>query len=95
MYADKAYASSILKDQLKLDKINLECPNKRNFKKKVFNESNIGKKRYVIEGCFSWIKAYRRIRNRYDSLAIYFEAFIELTFALVIATKIFNLKTSL
>jgi putative transposase len=93
LYADKGYASPSLKTELENENIKLVCPNKKNFKNKIFKESNIGKKRYVAESCFSWTKSYRRIRNRYEALAVYFEGFIKLTYALIISTKIFNLMT--
>lgn len=77
--ADKGYISFSLKEKLKKDKnIDLITCNKSNTKNNINTdeENNFLKGRYIIENLNTWIKNYKRIRNRYDKNALNYEQII-------------------
>ena len=71
LIADKGYISLANKKKLFDRNINLIYPYRKNQKKKNTEpELKLLKKRYIVENFSPLIKQFRRIRNRYDRLAI-------------------------
>ena len=86
---DKGYVSFKLKQEL-LEKrqLRLIFPKKRNQKEEISEEDiKILKKRYIVENVFSWIKNYRRIRNRYEHNIENYIGFCYLSIIETIANK--------
>lgn len=93
LIADKGYISTALKKRLKKKyKVNLIYPYRDNqMKKNTKAEKKLLKSRCVVEHFFSWIKNYRRLRNRYDKKSSSFLQFCYLGYLDVIANKIKSL----
>ena len=90
LIADKGYINSKLKRKLKKKKISLIYPYRKNQKKNNTTfEKNLLKGRYIVENYFGWLKQYRRVQQRYDSIAINYMNFIYLASINLIIKKIY------
>ena len=69
--ADKGYINPLVKRRVRrTNNISLIYPYRSN--QRAVNstfEKNLLKKRHIVENFFSWLKKYRRIQQRYDSLS--------------------------
>jgi transposase len=93
--ADKGYISSILKNNLKVNKdIDLITCNKSNSKNNIntIEENNFLKGRYIIENTNTWIKDYRRVNNRYEKKALNYEQLIFFSINNIILNKFKDLS---
>jgi hypothetical protein len=93
--ADKGYISNNLKQNLKNNKnIDLITCNKSNSKNCIntSEENKFLEGRYIIENCNTWIKNYRRIRNRYEKNALNYEQLIFLSINNIILNKFKDLS---
>jgi transposase len=85
--ADKAYSSGALRAELRRRKIKAVIPQRsdqqRHHKGRplVLDKARY-RRRNVVEGCFGWLKKFRRFSTRYEKLAGSFAAFIKLAFCL-------------
>jgi len=68
LVGDKGYVSSKMKNELLLKRgIRMIYPLKKGEKKVISQQDKkLLKDRHIVENFFSWMKQYRRIRNRYD-----------------------------
>jgi len=87
LLADKGYSSMKNKKIAKGYNINLICPNKSNFKQRIFKKDSKLRKRYIVEACNSWIKQFRRMRLRYENRITNFESFLLLAFCIITIRK--------
>jgi hypothetical protein len=88
--ADKGYISNNLKKNLKKNKnIDLITCNKSNSKNNIntLEENKFLEGRYIIENLNTWIKNYRRVRNRYEKNALNYEQLIFLSINNIILNK--------
>lgn len=88
--ADKGYISNNLKQNLKKNKnIDLITCNKSNSKNSIntLEENKFLEGRYIIENLNTWIKNYRRVRNRYEKNALNYEQLIFLSINNIILNK--------
>ena len=93
--ADKGYISNNLKQNLKKNKnIDLITCNKSNSKNSIntSEENKFLEGRYIIENSNTWIKNYRRIRNRYEKNALNYEQLIFLSINNIILNKFKDLS---
>ena len=89
LVADGAYLSKSLKIQLKVKKIRLIAPYRKNqILKNNKTETRLLKQRYLVENVFSWIQNYRRLRTRYDKSSHTYLQFYYFGLAEVIARKL-------
>jgi len=88
LLADKGYSDKNRKKEAELYNYELIAPNKINFRKKLFRENIISKQRFIIEAANSWIKKFKRIILRYDSLSFNFNSFILISFICITNKKI-------
>jgi hypothetical protein len=92
---DKGYISNNLKQNLKKNKnIDLITCNKSNSKNSIntSEENKFLEGRYIIENSNTWIKNYRRIRNRYEKNALNYEQLIFLSINNIILNKFKDLS---
>lgn len=80
LLADKGYSDKNRKMEALKYGYELIAPNKKNFKIKLFKNFKINNKRYIVEATNSWIKKYKRIILRYDSLSYNFNSFLLISF---------------
>jgi hypothetical protein len=88
--ADKGYISNNLKKKLKKDKdIDFITCNKSNTKNNLNTdeENKFLEGRYIIENLNTWIKNYRRVRNRYEKNALNYEQIIFFSINNIIMNK--------
>jgi transposase len=52
-------------------------------RKGIESSQRLGRHRWIIEACLSWLLRYRRLVRRYDRKAAHFQAFADLACALV------------
>jgi len=93
--ADKGYISNSLKKNLKNNKnINFITCNKSNSKNSIntSEENDFLEGRYIIENSNTWIKNYRRVRNRYEKNALNYEQLIFLSINNIILNKFKDLS---
>jgi hypothetical protein len=93
--ADKGYISNNLKKKLKKDKdIDLITCNKSNTKNNLNTdeENKFLEGRYIIENLNTWIKNYRRVRNRYEKNALNYEQIIFFSINNIIINKFKDLS---
>jgi len=92
---DKGYISNSLKKNLKNNKnINFITCNKSNSKNSIntSEENDFLEGRYIIENSNTWIKNYRRVRNRYEKNALNYEQLIFLSINNIILNKFKDLS---
>ncbi len=93
LYADKDYSNKYTKQVADEHNFILNAPNKKNFKKPLFKEPKDGNYcRYVIEALNSWIKNFKRLRNRYERYINSYDGFLLFAFSFIINKKIKNRK---
>lgn len=92
LIGDKGYINHVVKRKIKrTKKISLIHPYRRNqVQRNTTFEKNLLKKRYIVEHFFSWIKKYRRIQQRYDSLYSTYLNFVYFGAICVISKKMFE-----
>ncbi len=87
---DKGYINPRVKRRLRrTNNISLIYPYRRNQASvnSTF-EKNLLKKRYIVENFFSWLKKYRRVQQRYDSLSKTYLNFVYLGAIDIISKKL-------
>ena len=70
LHADKAYDQPVLRAEVRRRGIAVRIA-----RKGVESSQRLGRHRWIIESCLSWLTRYRRLNRRYDRLAAHFEAF--------------------
>ena len=83
IYADKGYDSKHCRQQLYDIGLNPIIAKRNTVSPKSYEES-----RFIVENSFSWIKQYRRIRNRYEIKIKYFESMVFLAVSNFIGKRI-------
>lgn len=76
---DKAYASPRLADHLlRKHRIHLVAPDKRHYVKPIVDKRRLrrNKRRWLVERCLAWLKAYPRIRRRHEHYVSHFQSFV-------------------
>ena len=74
--ADKAYSCQSIRNYLEERGAIICIPDKANFKMKHEFDSDLYKRRNIVERFFQRIKNYRHIATRYDKLAVCFKNFV-------------------
>lgn len=83
---DKAYASPRLAKQIWMQhRVHLVAPDKRHYVKPIVDKRRLrrNKRRWMVERCLAWLKAYPRIRRRGEYYAQHFETFLLLACCLI------------
>jgi len=83
IYADKGYDSKNCRNILKDIGLNPIIA-----KRKTVSPKSYEKSRYIVENTFSWIKQYRRLRNRYEIKIKYFKAMFFLAVSNLIGNRL-------
>jgi transposase len=78
LHADKAYDQAALRRALRRRGILVRIA-----RKGIEPSQRLGRHRWIIEACLSWLVRYRRLVRRYDRKAAHFQAFADLACALV------------
>lgn len=89
LYADKGYSYQALKENIEHEFI-LMAPDKKNFKKPVFNLTSeaVNSTRNIIEISYGYMKTFKRLVIRYDKSITAFESWLLLSFAFYTNTKL-------
>lgn len=78
LHADKAYDVRALRIELRRRGITARIA-----RKGVDSSQRLGRHRWVVESCLSWLLRNRRLVRRYDRNADHFQAFVDLACALL------------
>jgi transposase len=78
LHADKAYDQKALRAELRLRGIR-----PRIARKGIESSQRLGRHRWIVEACLSWLLRNRRLVRRYDRKAEHFQAFADLACALL------------
>lgn len=78
LHADKAYDQKALRTELRLRGIR-----HRIARKGIESSRRLGRHRWVVEACLSWLLRNRRLVRRYERKAEHFQAFADLGCALL------------
>lgn len=78
LHADKAYDSRDLRRQVRARGITVRIA-----RKGVESSHRLGRHRWIVESCLSWLMRYRRLVRRYDRKGDHFEAFATIAATLI------------
>ena len=78
LHADKAYDQRMLREQVQALRIKVRIA-----RKGVESSQRLGRHRWVVESCLSWLMRYRRLVRRYDRKGEHFEAFAVIASTLI------------
>lgn len=78
LHGDKAYHNQYLRAELRHRRIGIRLA-----RPGIESNQRLGRHRWVIERCQSWLMRYRRLVRRYDRLAEHFQAFVDIACALI------------
>ena len=90
LIADKAYDSDPLRKRLKIFKIDLIVPHRKNRKKAKVQDGRKLKryrKRWKIERTFSWFNNFRRLVVRYERLIETYRGFFHLACIMIVLNR--------
>ena len=90
LIADKAYDSDPLRKRLKVFKIDLIVPHRKNRKKAKIQDGRKLKryrKRWKIERTFSWFNNFRRLVVRYERLIETYRGFFHLACIMIVLNR--------
>lgn len=73
LHADKAYDVRALRDEVRRRGIAVRIA-----RKGVESSERLGRHRWVVESCLSWLQRNRRLVRRYERKAEHFQAFADL-----------------
>lgn len=78
LHADKAYDVPWLRREVARQGIKVRIA-----RKGVESSQRLGRYRWIVEACLSWLLKYRRLVRRYDRKAEHFQGFADLACALI------------
>lgn len=78
LHADKAYDQPVLRREVRARGITVRIA-----RKGIESSTRLGRHRWIIESCLSWLLRNRRLVRRYDRKAEHFQAFADLAAALL------------
>jgi transposase len=78
LHADKAYDQRFLRREVARQGIKVRIA-----RKGVDSSKRLGRHRWIIESCLSWLMKYRRLVRRYERKAEHFQGFADLACALI------------
>jgi transposase len=78
LHADKAYDQPALRAEVRRRGIAVRIA-----RKGVESSKRLGRHRWIVEACLSWLLRNRRLVRRYDRKADHFQAFADLSCALL------------
>jgi transposase len=78
LHADKAYDQRLLRAEIRRRGITVRIA-----RKGVESSHRLGRHRWIVEACLSWLLRNRRLVRRYDRKAEHFQAFASLACALL------------
>lgn len=78
LHADKAYDQPALRAEVRRRGIKVRIA-----RKGVDTSKGLGRHRWIVEACLSWLLRNRRLVRRYDRKAEHFQAFADLACALL------------
>ena len=84
VFADKAYDSRALREAVKSRQMIPMLPRRGSDE-----DRGIGKVRWVVERSFAWLHSFRRLRVRYERLAMMHEAMLKLG-CILVAYRVLN-----
>jgi len=79
LHADKAYDIRALRAEVRRRGIAVRIA-----RKGVESSQRLGRHRWIVESCLSWLQHNRRLVRRYDRKAEHFQAFADLSCALLV-----------
>ena len=79
LHADKAYDQRALRTELRRRGIQARIA-----RKGIESSQRLGRHRWIIEACLSWLLRNRRLVRRYERNAEHFQAFADLACALLV-----------
>lgn len=78
LHADKAYDVRALREEVRRRGIKVRIA-----RKGVESSKRLGRHRWIVEACLSWLMRYRRLVRRYDRKGDHYEAFAVIASALI------------
>ena len=78
LHADKAYDHPTLRREVRARGITVRIA-----RKGIESSQRLGRHRWIVESCLSWLLRNRRLVRRYDRKAEHFQAFADLAAALL------------
>jgi hypothetical protein len=78
LHADKAYDQPVLRREVRARGITVRIA-----RKGIESSQRLGRHRWIVESCLSWLLRNRRLVRRYDRKAEHFQAFADLAAALL------------
>lgn len=78
LHADKAYDQPVLRREVRRRGIGVRIA-----RKGIESSKRLGRHRWIVEACLSWLLRNRRLVRRYDRKAEHFQAFADLACALL------------
>lgn len=78
LHADKAYDVRALRAEVRRRGIAVRIA-----RKGIESSTRLGRHRWVVEACMSWLMRYRRLVRRYDRKGDHFEAFATIACTLI------------
>jgi Transposase DDE domain len=78
LHGDKTYHNQYLRAELRHRRIGIRLA-----RPGIESSTRLGRHRWVVERCQSWLMRYRRLVRRYDRLAEHFQAFIDIACTLI------------
>jgi len=78
LHADKAYDSRDLRRQVRSRGITVRIA-----RKGIESATRLGRHRWIVESCLSWLMRYRRLVRRYDRQGDHYEAFATIAATLI------------
>ena len=78
LHADKAYDQPVLRGEVRARGITVRIA-----RKGIESSTRLGRHRWIVESCLSWLLRNRRLVRRYDRKADHFQAFADLAAALL------------
>jgi transposase len=90
LIADKGYDSDPLRKRLKILKIDLIAPHRKNRKKSKKQDGRKlrrYKKRWKVERTFAWLSNFRRLVVRYERLLTVYRAFFHLACLMIVLKR--------
>ena len=78
LHADKAYDNRELRRQVRARGITVRIA-----RKGIESSRRLGRHRWIVESCLSWLMRYRRLVRRYDRQGEHFEAFAVIAATLI------------
>jgi transposase len=87
LHADKAYDQPALRAEIRRRGIAVRIA-----RKGVDSSQRLGRHRWIVESCLSWLMRYRRLVRRYDRKAEHFQAFADIACCLIAHRRLTKLS---